>query len=56
MEFEARRISVQLLKIIGVWAVFLSGGGGGGSEPLPKKFLQLAHIFTKQRKETRVII
>lgn len=35
---------------------FCPGGGGGGSEPLPKKFLQLAHIFTKQRKETRVII
>ena len=44
---------------IGVRAFFASGGGGGGGgeavNHLAKKFSQVAHILTKQPKETRVI-
>ena len=33
---------------IGVRAIFCQGGGGGAVNHLPKKFLQVAQIFTKQ--------
>ena len=41
---------------IGVRAIFCQGGGGGGNH-LPKKFLQVAQIFTKQsnRNEGRTM-
>ena len=37
--------------IIGVRAIFYQGGGGGGAvNHLPKKFSQVAQIFTRQSK------
>ena len=35
---------------IGVRAIFGQGGGGGVVNHLPKKFIQVAQIFTKQSK------
>ena len=36
--------------VIGVRAIFCRGGGGGAVSHLPKKFSQVAQIFTKQSK------
>ena len=43
----------SLISAIGVRAIFCQGGGGEAVNHLPKKFLQVAQIFTEQSTETR---